>query len=81
MQPVILDVNASVKQLHKMTQRLIGENIRVSLFLEPEIGSVRADPGQIEQVLLNLVVNARDAMPDGGGLSIATSNVTLDSDF
>ncbi|MGB2627284.1 MAG: PAS domain S-box protein [Candidatus Acidiferrum sp.] len=81
LQPVILDVNASVKQLHKMTQRLIGENIRVTLFLEPEIGSVRADPGQIEQVLMNLVVNARDAMPDGGGLSIATSNVTLDSDF
>ncbi len=81
LQPVILDVNASVQQLHKMTQRLIGENIRVVLFLEPNIGFVRADPGQIEQVLMNLVVNARDAMPDGGAISITTSGVHLGSDF
>jgi PAS domain S-box-containing protein len=81
LQPVVLDVNASVQQLHKMTQRLIGENIRVVLFLEPNVGFVKADPGQIEQVLMNLVVNARDAMPDGGALSITTSNVTLSPEF
>ena len=81
LQPAILDLNTSVQQLNKMTQRLIGENIRVVLSLDPELGSVKADPGQIEQVLMNLVVNARDAMPEGGKLFIKTSNVELDSEF
>ena len=81
LQPAILDLNAAVHELNKMTQRLIGENIRVVLSLEPDLGSVKADPGQIEQVLMNLVVNARDAMPDGGKLIIQTSNVFLDQEF
>ncbi|MGB7846456.1 MAG: PAS domain S-box protein, partial [Candidatus Acidiferrum sp.] len=81
LQPVILDLNAAVQQLNKMTQRLIGENIRVVLSLEPDLGLVKADPGQIEQVLMNLVVNARDAMPQGGKLFIKTASVCLDQEF
>ncbi|MGB9431916.1 MAG: PAS domain S-box protein [Candidatus Acidiferrum sp.] len=81
LQPVIMDLNKSVEQLHKMMQRLIGEHIRVSLCLEPALGSVKADPGQIEQVLMNLVVNARDAMRTGGSLKIQTANVHLDQEF
>src|SRR6185503_10413287 len=58
--------------------RLIGERIRLVTQLDPSLGSVRADPGQIEQVLVNLVVNARDAMPDGGTLTIRTQNFEVD---
>ena len=81
LQPVVLNLNVTVQQFHKMTQRLIGGNVRVTLSLEPNLGSVQADPGQIEQVLMNLVVNARDAMPTGGRLFIQTSNVSLDQEF
>jgi two-component system cell cycle sensor histidine kinase/response regulator CckA len=81
LQPVILDLNASVEQLHKMTQRLIGENIQVIVSLAAKPPFVKADPGQIEQVLINLVINARDAMPLGGKLLIQTENVCLDRKF
>jgi PAS domain S-box-containing protein len=81
MQPVILNLNQCVERLSKMTQRLIGENIMVTLSLENCLGQVMADPGQIDQVLLNLVVNARDAMQQGGQLFIQTANVEFDQEF
>jgi two-component system, cell cycle sensor histidine kinase and response regulator CckA len=81
LQPVIMDLNTAIEQLNKMTQRLIGENIRVVLSLGPGLCCVKADPGQIEQVLINLVVNARDAMPNGGELFISTTTVLLDEEF
>ena len=81
LQPKILDINVVVSDLDKMLRRLIGEDISLMTFTEPGLGQVKADPGQIEQVLLNLAVNARDAMPDGGQLTIQTSNVCLSEDF
>jgi two-component system cell cycle sensor histidine kinase/response regulator CckA len=80
LQPKILDLNSAVNGLAKMLQRLIGENIEVDMFLDSELGKVKADHSQIEQVIMNLVVNARDAMPDGGKLTIQTANVELGSD-
>ncbi|PTY03719.1 hypothetical protein DB347_21030 [Opitutaceae bacterium EW11] len=77
-QPKELDVNQVVGGLEQMFRRLIGENIHLSLVLTPRLGRVKADPGQLEQVLLNLVVNARDAMPRGGRLLIETRGVTVD---
>jgi signal transduction histidine kinase/ActR/RegA family two-component response regulator len=78
MQPVVLDLNARVRDIEKMLRRLIGENIEIRFKPEARIGRVNADPGQIDQVLMNIAVNARDAMPHGGVLSIETSNVELD---
>ena len=78
-QPVPLNLNNSVAGMEKLLRRLIGENITVSAMLAPDLGTVRADAGQIEQVLLNLAVNARDAMPDGGKLFFETKN-TQDGD-
>jgi signal transduction histidine kinase len=80
-QPVVLDLNEAVADLDKMLQRLIDENIAMTIVAGPEIGRIKADPGYIGQVLMNLVVNARDAMPNGGKLTIATQNVTLDSSY
>jgi CheY-like chemotaxis protein len=77
LRPKELDVNDLVSDLSKMIGRLIGENIELTMDLAPALGPVEADPGQIEQVIMNLVVNARDAMPDGGELVIKTSNVDL----
>ncbi len=81
LQPRVLDLNDLVTGLGSMLQRLIGEDIDLRLALDPALGRVSADPGQIEQVLMNLVVNARDAMPKGGSLTIETSNVTLDENY
>jgi two-component system cell cycle sensor histidine kinase/response regulator CckA len=81
LEPKILDLNAIVRNVEKMLRRLIGEDIDFSTVLEPELGSIKADQGQIEQVLVNLVVNARDAMPHGGRLSIETANVDLDQGY
>ena len=70
--PRLVDLNQSVSGMHKMLRRLIPESIEIRMELEKEIGSVKADPGQLEQIILNLGVNARDAMPSGGALTIAT---------
>jgi len=77
LQPKVLDLNCVVRDLDKMLRRLIGEHIEMQTTLNANLGNVKADPGQIEQVLLNLAVNARDAMPDGGSLTIATRNVRI----
>lgn len=78
MQPKVLDLNTVINDLDKMLRRLIGEHIEMVTELQPELGNVKADPGQIEQVLLNLAVNARDAMPEGGKITIRTENVRSD---
>ena len=80
-QPWVLDLNESVAELEKMLVRLIGADIDLATKLEPNLGRVKVDPGQIEQVVMNLVVNARDAMPAGGRLVIETANVTLDDSY
>jgi PAS domain S-box-containing protein len=79
LKPKVLDLNAVVLNMDKMVRRLINENIEMRTSVEKNLGAVKADPGQIEQVILNLIVNARDAMPDGGKLWIETRNVELDS--
>jgi two-component system cell cycle sensor histidine kinase/response regulator CckA len=80
-QPVRLDVNGIVNDMKPMLERLIGEDVRVVLALRPDVGRVIADHGQIEQIVMNLAVNARDAMPRGGTLTIETANVELDEHY
>jgi PAS domain S-box-containing protein len=81
LQPRPLDLNVTVREVEKMLRRVIGEDIALETQLERELGQVMADPNQIVQVLLNLAVNGRDAMPAGGRLSIRTANVWLDSGY
>jgi len=79
--PAVLSLNTLATDMEKMLPRLLGEDIEVSLVLDPELGNVKADQGQIEQVIMNLAVNARDAMPSGGKLKIQTANVVLDQTY
>ncbi|HEV8267248.1 MAG TPA: PAS domain S-box protein [Thermoanaerobaculia bacterium] len=78
--PMVFDPSATVSQMGGMLRRLIGEDIELAWHLDPLHGRVKADPGQIEQVVMNLVVNARDAMPGGGRLTLTTASVALDED-
>jgi PAS domain S-box-containing protein len=77
LQPKVLDLNTVVTNMGQMLRRLIGEDIELSTDLSPSLSRVKADPGQIEQVIVNLAVNARDAMPDGGRITIATADADL----
>jgi PAS domain S-box-containing protein len=81
LEPKILVLNAVVSDTEKMLRRLIGEDIELLTSLDPALGKIRADQGQIEQVVMNLVVNARDAMPDGGRVVIETANFEIDDKF
>jgi two-component system cell cycle sensor histidine kinase/response regulator CckA len=81
LEPKVLDVNIVVSDIERMLRRLIGEHIELKTPKAPDLWKVKADPGQIEQAILNLVLNARDAMPSGGTLAIETSNAQLDESF
>src|ERR1041384_2687016 len=81
LQPRVLSPNAVIEGIDKMLRRLIGEDVALTMVLAPDIGSIKADPGQMEQVIMNLAVNARDAMPKGGQLTLAPSNIELDSHY
>jgi two-component system cell cycle sensor histidine kinase/response regulator CckA len=81
LQPRVLDVNEIVRGMAKMLHRLIGEDVRLGTKLAGDLPGVRADPGRLEQVIMNLAINARDAMPGGGDLTIETSTVQLSQDY
>jgi PAS domain S-box-containing protein len=79
--PRIVSVNDSVRSIEPMLQRLIGAQVDLRLALDDEAGRIRIDPGQLDQILMNLVVNARDAMPDGGRITVETGNVVFDEPY
>src|SRR5208282_1639808 len=79
LRPVVLDLNAQVRQCERLLRPVIGEDVRVILRLDPKTAHVKADPAQLEQVILNLALNARDAMPRGGTLSLETGNIQVDA--
>ncbi|MGZ4811126.1 MAG: PAS domain S-box protein [Terriglobales bacterium] len=81
LRPTVLDLNAVVRETEKILLRVLGEDIRLRSELDPELGRVKLDRTQIEQVLLNLVINARDAMPNGGEIRIASANAHLDENY
>src|SRR5207247_1405008 len=81
LQPRVLDLNAVLTNMDRMLQRLIGEDIDLVTVPAPGLGRVLADPGQMEQVIMNLAVNARDAMPQGGKLTVETANVKMDDSY
>lgn len=77
----VINLNDIVSNISKMLKRLIGENIEIKLMLNDSVGNIKADPGQVEQVIVNLVVNARDAMPDGGKLYLEINSAELDEEY
>jgi two-component system cell cycle sensor histidine kinase/response regulator CckA len=79
LQPAVLDLNALVRQCARLLRPILGQEVRVVQRLDPKIGSVKADPAQLEQVILNLALNARDALPGGGTLSLETCNIQVDA--
>src|SRR3989475_6652463 len=81
LQPTVLDLNAVVANLAEMLRRLIGEDIALATALDPALGRAKADPGQIEQIVINLAANARDAMSEGGRLTLETANTDLDAAY
>jgi PAS domain S-box-containing protein len=81
LRPKILDLNTIVLNLDPLLRRLMSENIEMKTLVSEEVGAIKADPGQVEQVIMNLVVNARDALPNGGRILVETSNVDLDSTY
>ena len=81
LQPTVIEVNKLVGDLEKMLRRLLGEDVELTTRLAPTTGRVKADPGQLEQVIMNLAVNARDAMPTGGKLTLETGNMDLDESY
>lgn len=80
-EPKVIDLNALITNLDKMLRRLVGEQVALSAICDPTLGATRMDPGQVEQIVVNLVLNARDSMPDGGSLTIETKNATLDEEY
>lgn len=80
-EPTVLNINYIVDNMSKMLKHLIGEHVQLKTILSPDLWNIKFDPTQIEQIIVNLAVNARDAMPDGGKLTIETSNVVLDDNF
>jgi CheY-like chemotaxis protein len=80
-EPKVLHLDSLVVEMHKMLARLIGENISIQVTTGKSLGSVKVDPGQFHQILMNLVLNARDAIPDGGKIAIETANVDLDEGY
>src|SRR6266852_5884810 len=79
--PQVLRLNDLVLELEKLLRRLLGEDVAIRVAVAPDCGGVKADPGQLEQVIVNLAVNARDAMPHGGRLTLETKNVDLDAEY
>ena len=81
LEPKVLDLNQTLLGMEKMLRRLLGEGIELSFLVHTRVGKIKADPSQVEQVVMNLAVNARDAMQKGGKLAIETSDVELDADY
>jgi signal transduction histidine kinase/ActR/RegA family two-component response regulator len=81
LQPAVLNLNTVIANMEKMLRRVIGEDVDLAVVPTEDLSSVTVDPGQIEQVIMNLAVNARDAMPDGGRLTVATQNIELDDTY